>query len=445
MHFLDGSRKTVFCELALLSLFGLTIGCGGDGKYKQVPSSTSVEEVGGEGNSTSAGSGGLSDQEAFGKTVFPLVRSVTCKECHSISGKVSPYFADENLETAFNNLITAKKVDLTNPAKSRLYLRLQADGHKCWTESCENDAAQMLTKIEEWKTLLTDQVGDSSALTKTDELYYGDRVEVETEGPALVAFEAESGTRQGVFALANSANASGGVTVSIPATAGVFNTPNQNPSILRVSVEVPSAKNYRLWTRVSAGAAASDTVFVRVDANPFATWTFQGASANFSWQKLNIAGQGERLFNLAAGMHVVEFRHREANMTLDSVMLLEESITSPDQDQTIVNNVLKFPLSGILGVSEQIYLQVEVETYDDFSYVIKNPSIISVTSRVQVKSLKFLINNHRDPTLVTFELVDKIVSPADPYVSKAALIAPIDQGVELDSFAFEFGEIKIVP
>lgn len=66
-----------------------------------------------------------------------------CSGCHSDSAPVqqSPFFASDNQQLAYDSVIS--KVDLNNPANSRVVQRLRQDSHNCWSGSCANDADQM--------------------------------------------------------------------------------------------------------------------------------------------------------------------------------------------------------------------------------------------------------------------------------------------------------------
>jgi cytochrome c553 len=77
-----------------------------------------------------------------------------CGRCHSESApqaqRQQPYFADSNPENAFNAVVETRKIDINNPANSRMYLRLAQDSHNCWSD-CAANAATMLTAIQGWK------------------------------------------------------------------------------------------------------------------------------------------------------------------------------------------------------------------------------------------------------------------------------------------------------
>ena len=99
----------------------------------------------------------------YGNTIYKLT-SVYCSKCHSSQASPAnaqtPYFADPNLQTAYQAAIP--KIDFTGcvpqnassatfqqncGTNSRFYNRLLVDMHNCWS-TCAQDAAQMLQAIQ---------------------------------------------------------------------------------------------------------------------------------------------------------------------------------------------------------------------------------------------------------------------------------------------------------
>jgi len=78
-----------------------------------------------------------SDSAGFASTVYPLLTQY-CAGCHSSSSatRQSPYFADEDVETAYAAVKT--KINLDSPEASRLVLRLRDEFHNCWSNCAAN-------------------------------------------------------------------------------------------------------------------------------------------------------------------------------------------------------------------------------------------------------------------------------------------------------------------
>ncbi len=91
---------------------------------------------------------------AFQSTVYPLLRTKTCAACHGESRVVPPYFLVDNVTESWENLVNVgKKVNLSSPASSRIYLRLKNDSHNCFDGDCDTSAALLLAEINEWVRL----------------------------------------------------------------------------------------------------------------------------------------------------------------------------------------------------------------------------------------------------------------------------------------------------
>ncbi|MBT8435724.1 MAG: hypothetical protein KJN95_13710, partial [Gammaproteobacteria bacterium] len=95
-----------------------------------------------------------SDQEIFEARLYPLLVDPLnfCVGCHGVTQ--DPTFAAADATTAYNALISQQKVNLVNPALSRIYLRPQDDRHNCGgAASCNRVAADFLAAIQEWSNL----------------------------------------------------------------------------------------------------------------------------------------------------------------------------------------------------------------------------------------------------------------------------------------------------
>jgi mono/diheme cytochrome c family protein len=97
----------------------------------------------------------------FATTVYPVLHDTdkgNCVRCHaeSASTKQQPYFAQDNVEAAYE--AAKQKINLTTPSQSRFVLRMcdldqtnnpkLCEAHNCWSGDCEVDALTMKTAIE---------------------------------------------------------------------------------------------------------------------------------------------------------------------------------------------------------------------------------------------------------------------------------------------------------
>ena len=90
----------------------------------------------------------------FAATVWPVLNSQTdspshCQGCHSDTApqalRQTPYFASDDVDLAYDQV--KSKLDLANPADSRVVEKLRDEFHNCWSD-CADDAAAMLAAIE---------------------------------------------------------------------------------------------------------------------------------------------------------------------------------------------------------------------------------------------------------------------------------------------------------
>jgi len=93
----------------------------------------------------------VTDQTLFAQTLHPLLRDPAnfCVTCHGANQ--IPAFAVADVTAAYNVIISQQKVDLNNPALSRIYLRPAEDRHNCGGDAiCDRVAADFLAAIQDW-------------------------------------------------------------------------------------------------------------------------------------------------------------------------------------------------------------------------------------------------------------------------------------------------------
>jgi len=86
----------------------------------------------------------------FQSTIWALVRDPArgnCVRCHAPNAATpqSPFFASADAAEAY--AAAQAKINLDDPLKSRLYVRLKEESHNCWPPSCDASAAAMLAQI----------------------------------------------------------------------------------------------------------------------------------------------------------------------------------------------------------------------------------------------------------------------------------------------------------
>ena len=83
----------------------------------------------------------------FQATVYPLLTQY-CAGCHTSSSQTSqsPYFAEADPAAAFD--AAKSKMDLDDPANSRMVIRLRDEFHNCWGGDCPSSATAMEAAIQ---------------------------------------------------------------------------------------------------------------------------------------------------------------------------------------------------------------------------------------------------------------------------------------------------------
>ena len=115
---------------------------------------------------------GAEGSALYASTVYPIVEEY-CQRCHSPSAATaqSPYFASEDIPEAYGAAKT--KMNLDQPAMSRLVVRLRNEFHNCWSD-CAANANTMQAAIQAFANQVElTEVDASLVLSKALSLYEG--------------------------------------------------------------------------------------------------------------------------------------------------------------------------------------------------------------------------------------------------------------------------------
>jgi len=145
-------------------------------------------------------------------------------------------------------------------------------------------------------------------------------------------------------------------------------TTSGNQGTVSFEFSVEEAGNYIVWARHLSPDNGHDSFFVSVDgveslySTAYGTW-----SNDWQWTRVNGSGVGTedpRVLNLAAGMHTVVFRGREANCALDRIIICNDlefspgdhintpPVLSPIADQTIFESTSTTEIPFVIGDAE---------------------------------------------------------------------------------------------
>ena len=85
-----------------------------------------------------------------------------CADCHTASSttRQQPFFASSNVQEAYE--AAQSKIDLNDTTNSRLYVRLNSEGHNCWSGNCASDSQMVLDGINALSAAFTAEPLDPS-------------------------------------------------------------------------------------------------------------------------------------------------------------------------------------------------------------------------------------------------------------------------------------------
>lgn len=141
---------STFLTMLLAVAVSALVACGNSGGGGESVAGGAIPGGGGAGASAAA-------MAAFESGVFPLVRT-NCATCHAGAGPGTPSVAHPDSATAYSVILSNQKVNLSNPAQSRLVRRLVSDFHYCWSDCVMNGAA-MQAAIDAWALAVASDPG----------------------------------------------------------------------------------------------------------------------------------------------------------------------------------------------------------------------------------------------------------------------------------------------
>ncbi|MBL8200182.1 MAG: LamG domain-containing protein [Chromatiales bacterium] len=273
------------------------------------------------------------DSAGFAATVYPLVREY-CAGCHSSTSATqqSPFFADEDVATAYAAVKT--KINLDSPASSRLVLRLRNEFHNCWN-NCTANAQEMEDAIRAYaQQIPVTAVDQSLVISKALTMYDG------TVASGGSRYEA------GQIALWEFKEGSGSTA---------FDTSGVQPAInLTLSGDIAWVGGWGI--NIRSGRAQGSTTASRKLRNLItATGQFTieawAAPANVNQEDARIvtysAGPTLRNFTMGQTLYSYDFFNRSSNSDANGSPLLQTLDDDEDAQATLQHVVMTYdPVAG---------------------------------------------------------------------------------------------------
>lgn len=272
--------------------------------------------------------------------------------------------------------------------------------------------------------------------------------------PTKVYVEAEAGT---LTNWATQSNSLAGNYQVITVANGGGNAANQNDAntsnrVAVIPFTVSQAATYRIWVRYAAPTTNDNSFFLKVDNGAF-DFSEMGATANLNWTQIRTAGNVIRTFNLAAGNHTIEVRHREDGVVIDKFLITSDAAFTPTGIDGVGSTsnvrVLEWDVSALAGVAG-VRFRIDVVDFDQSTYLFSRPRLVVANGSVLAKSVMILINNIYVASDSTFTVVDdEVAAPGGDLNNDGALPANLSLLVlkgsnpPLDKFTVSFERIMV--
>jgi Concanavalin A-like lectin/glucanases superfamily len=442
----------------------------------------------------------VSDVAAFEQTLYPMLRASTnfCAGCHGASQ--IPTFADADVMTAYNVIMSQQKVNLDAPLLSRVYLRPALDRHNCGgAASCDRIAADLLAGIEAWAaqtpgappstgvlmsaaTTFAAGMAAGSARAEDAEIALftfsegaGD-VAMDTSGvgtPIALQISGMEWVEGGLRNVSGKAQASledsrklydmitPAGAYSIEAWLVPENTTQDGPARIVSYSSSTSTRNfmlgqaaiyYRFRNRTALSNANGDPALEALDpqvatAQQHVVMTFDpavgrkiyinGALSIEEDVPDTLAWTDDQIFVI--GNEVTDDRLWQG--VLQMVAIHNKALSAAEVQQNYsagTGNLLtlNFDISNILGNAGHI--EMLAAELDAASYLFARPVFVSAATGIRVKNIRVAVNDSVPVAAQTFRRIDTTVMASGTELSRLGAVIPQSLGAQNDRFHLEF-------
>lgn len=393
-------------------------------------------------SSTTSASVGVSKTvsvDAFSKTVYTVTRA-QCMSCHDSSQ--TPFHASSNVTTAHDAILNSAKVDLNNPANSRMVLKLKNEKHNCWGD-CSANATEMEKQISAWKNLIgsSNTPTNSGKVTAESETIYNLYNPTDSQSGAKVSLMTEGASLKTPMTTGFSDGTS---FVYVPETVAAKSLSNTDYGSAILNFKVNQADFYQIYMLVNAPVEATSGIYVKAAGSDYKDWTI-GATKGFEWRKLtNTTSKLDVEFYMNANVnYTVELRQKNSGVKISKVIITNDPYYDPNgATTTLTKATLSVSLASLTGINDAV-MEMDVEDFDQYSYKVSKPRIISSTP-IKVKKVKVLLNKVFNPQHSSYLNIDKTATAADPVLSEYYMLMLKDKGDTMDRLSFEFDSIEAV-
>ncbi len=105
-------------------------------------------------------------------------------------------------------------------------------------------------------------------------------------------------------------------TADVTASGGRFVKATATNGTATYTVSVPTAGNYMIGGYVKAANTSSDAFNIKADNGSYQTWNLQSPTTVWTYDSTS-----NPVFSLSAGIHIITVQYREANASLDRLVL----------------------------------------------------------------------------------------------------------------------------
>lgn len=285
----------------------------------------------------------------FSEHVYPILTK-NCAGCHNEASSTaqSPFFASDDDEEAYE---AAKRVlNLEEPDKSRLVIRLRTQFHNCWG-NCQENANEMELGIKAFsEQVIADEISPEMVISKslllTDGLVASSGGRVESDIIALYQFKTGTG---------NTAYDTSGISpaANLTLTGDVEWLGSWGLSFTNGKAQASTANSKKLHDLITSTNEFSVEAWLTPN-----NVTQEGPARIISYS----AGDDDRNFTLGQTLYNYDFMLKTSSSDTNG----EPALSTPDADEVLQATLQHVVLTYSATAGRKIYVNGQlVETVDD--------------------------------------------------------------------------------
>lgn len=365
--------------------------------------------------------------ENFGGTLYNVLTSNSCNNCHGDGGG-APRHSSSNILESYD--VAVGNVNFDEPSLSRFASRMD-ERHNCGSATnCSNIKTQIISAINDWKSQNATDVEAANAENEPKSVALSEKDR--TVGRARYRFKVTEAGAYNVWLKA-------------------ITTADKDRILLRILDEQGRPVDYCNGNQscLQDEADYEGRTAQQIDRMHCSLYDLPNDFDVWTWWTPNIDNlETRRKWDLSEGTYTLEIIEQDIDAKIDLVAISKNPEFNPSEniiDEGLILStnprILKYDISEMIGSSGYFEIEIMEENGGD-SYVFRNPQFVGLTENLKVSDVKILVNDTYEFANSAYTKIDAVVGAEPRILTSSSLVALSILGTGTDTFKFAFKDIK---